>query len=72
MTVDAHPKEFIGVELHQTVFLIGLDKYISIVLHCTKKALYKGLATLRKCIITLYNSYSEKNAIMNMYMVLLT
>jgi len=29
--VDAHPKEFIGVKLHQTVFLTGLDKYIGIV-----------------------------------------
>jgi len=24
---DAHPKEFIGVKLHQTVFLTGLDIY---------------------------------------------
>jgi len=31
--VDAHPKEFIGVKLHQNVFLTELDKYIGIV--CT-------------------------------------
>jgi len=29
--VDEHPKEFIGVKLHQAVFLTGLDKYIGIV-----------------------------------------
>jgi len=28
--VDAHPREFIGVKLHQTVFLTVLDKYIGI------------------------------------------
>jgi len=28
---DAHPKEFIGVKLQQTVFLTGLDKYIGTV-----------------------------------------
>jgi len=33
MINDGHPKEFIGVKLHQTVFLTGLDKYIGIV--CT-------------------------------------
>jgi len=26
---DEHPKEFIGIKLQQTVFLIGLDKSIS-------------------------------------------
>jgi len=31
--VDAHPKELIGVKIHQTVFLTGLDEYIGIV--CT-------------------------------------
>jgi len=28
---DAHPKEFTGVKLQQTVFLTGLDKYIGTV-----------------------------------------
>jgi len=28
---DAHPKELIGVKLQQTVFLIGLEKYIGTV-----------------------------------------
>jgi len=28
---DAHPKEFIGIKLQQTVFLTGLDKYIGTV-----------------------------------------
>jgi len=37
---NAHPKEFIGIKLQQTVFLTGLNKYISTVsLHCMKKAL---------------------------------
>jgi len=45
--VDAHPKEFIGVKLHQTVFLTGLDKIYRYSLHCTTKgALDKGLAPL--------------------------
>jgi len=42
---DVHPKEFIGIKLQQTVFLTGLDKYIGS-LHCTKKALDKGLVPL--------------------------
>jgi len=33
--VNAHPKEFIDVKLHQTVFLAGLDKYIGIHVDCT-------------------------------------
>jgi len=49
MLFDAHPKKFIGVKLHQTVFRIGLDKYIGN-LHCTKKALDKGLALLTNSI----------------------
>jgi len=28
--VDGLPKEFIGVKLHQTVFLTGLDKFFGI------------------------------------------
>jgi len=42
--VDAHPKEFIGIKLHQTVFLTGLDKYICIVCIVQKKKVSdKGL-----------------------------
>jgi len=36
-----------GVKLHRTVFLTELDKYIGIVLHCTKKALDKGFVPSR-------------------------
>jgi len=36
---DAHPKEFIGVKLQQTVFLTGLDKYIGTVCIVQKKKL---------------------------------
>jgi len=44
VTVNAHPKtEFIGVKLHQTDFLTGLDKYIGTVCTGQKKALDKGL-----------------------------
>jgi len=43
---NAHPKEFTGIKLHQTVFLTGLDKYIGIVCTVQKKALDKGLAPL--------------------------
>jgi len=39
--VDVYPKEFIGVKLHQTVFLTGLDKYIGAVCIVQKKALDK-------------------------------
>jgi len=34
---DAHPKEFIGVKLQQTVFLTGLDKYIGTVYSVQKR-----------------------------------
>jgi len=72
---DAHPKEFIGVKLQQTVFLTGLDKYISIVCTVQKKALDKGLAPLKvsgKIILYLhvkflgkkfFNFYSESKLI---------
>jgi len=43
--VDAHPKEVIGVKLHQLVFLTGLDKY-RYSLHCTKNALDKCLTPI--------------------------
>jgi len=43
---DAHPKEFIGVKLQQTVFLIALDKYIGTVCIVKKKVLDKGLVPL--------------------------
>jgi len=43
---DAHPKEFIGVKLYQTVFLAGLDKYIGTVCIVQKKGLDKGLVPL--------------------------
>jgi len=52
MIVDAHPKEFIGVKLHQSVFLVELDKYIGIV--CTvHKALDKDLVPLIIGLITI-------------------
>jgi len=35
--VDTHPKELIGVKLHQTVSLTGLDKYIGKVYTVPKK-----------------------------------
>jgi len=45
--VDAHSKEFFGVKLHQTVFLINRIRQIyRYSLHCTKKALDKGLVPL--------------------------
>jgi len=34
---DAHPKEFIGVKLQQTVLLTGLNKYIGTVSIVKKK-----------------------------------
>jgi len=34
---DAHPKEFIDIKLHHTVFLTGLDKYIGTVWIVQKK-----------------------------------
>jgi len=37
--VDAHPKEFISVTLHQAVFLTGLDKYNGLVCALYKKRL---------------------------------
>jgi len=40
--LDAHPKEFIGVKLQQTVFLTGLDKYIGAICIVQKKGFRKG------------------------------
>jgi len=50
---DAHPKEFNGVELQQTVFVTGLDKYIGTFCIVQKWPLDKGLVTLNY----LYETY---------------
>jgi len=64
--VDAHPKEFIGVKLHQTVFLTGLDTYIGIVcLHFTKKALDKDIAPSMIIGRTYYTCVGPVNVIFN-------
>jgi len=43
---DAQQKEFTGAKFQQTVFLIGVDKYIGTVCIVQKKALDKGLVPL--------------------------
>jgi len=43
---DAHPTEFIGVRLQQTVFLTRFDKYIGTVCIVQKIALDRGLVPL--------------------------
>jgi len=42
VVVDAHPKNFIGVKLHQTPFLTVLDKYMCIVCTVQKTTVYEG------------------------------